>query len=187
MRAPNLCSREKWIIVFCLTAISVGADFKLSCSLAAPAPPSQKQTGADSGSLTDKAAGAKSTAALVKKLNDAYTAHDGNAYLKLVQAPVRQRMRMEIQFVRDAHNVARNFKFLTVAEEKKRTGSSAKIADDNKNGSDKAAYNLPLVGYIDFDLKSSPDASPLVVGVPVGESKGQFFIVCKVSPAKTTP
>jgi hypothetical protein len=156
-------------------------------------PPGGKTAGGTSGSpraakpvasLTDKPVGAKTTDELIRKIAQAYEAHDSAAYLKIVKAPLRERMQMQIQFVRDGHNVVRNFKYLTVAQEVARMGAApgaASMGKDKIVNGVKSTYSLPVVGYVDFDVKSSPEAEPIVAGVPVGQADGKYFLVSRIT------
>ncbi|MBU6454055.1 MAG: hypothetical protein KGS72_19910 [Cyanobacteria bacterium REEB67] len=140
-------------------------------------------SGKSGPSLTDKPVGAKTTDELIRKIAQAYDAHDSAAYLNVVRAPLRDRMQMEIQFVRDASHVVRNFRYVSVAQEVARMGSAPgadSMGKDKSVNGVKSTYSLPVVGYIDFEVKSSPGAKPVVVGVPVGQGDGKFFLVTRV-------
>ena len=161
------------------TLTGTAGDTKPTDGISAGPPP-----GKPVASLTDKPVGAKTTDELIRKIAQAYEAHDSAAYLKIVKAPLRERTQMQIQFVKDGHNVVRNFKYLTVAQEVARMGAApgaASMGKDKIVNGVKSTYSLPVVGYIDFDVKSSPEAEPIVAGVPVGQADGKYFLVSRIT------
>lgn len=141
-------------------------------------------------SLSDPPVGAKTTAELVNKLSGAYRGKDAAAYLSILKAPMRDRIRLHLHFRRDCISPLFNFKFVTVAEEAARikapkdtVGKRATIDGVEQD------YELPVVGFIDYESHNNLQGPPDVTSVAVGKGKDAYFIETRLKVeggAKTT-
>jgi len=147
---------------------------------ASPAASDKVEKSKHASRFDEKIVGAKSAPDLVKKVEAAYTKKDTSAYLSLLQAPIRSRIRMKLQFKRDSNGTASNFKYVTVAQE------AARIKDTDPSFAKAKTvagvvedYDLPVVGYIDFQLASSTKQT---IGLPVGKGKDGYYLVMRHAP-----
>jgi hypothetical protein len=132
-------------------------------------------------SLNDPPIGSKSREDLMRRLSKAYDTHNDSQYLSLFKASLVQKLRLQTQFDRDSAFIARNFRCVTVDEEKARlkarppanTSADKKAASDGKKSDNDKRKALPIIGYVDFDLKAGPDAPPLVIGLPLVQTREQ--------------
>jgi hypothetical protein len=144
----------------------------------APAAVAGKTAKKKNASLADPPVGATTTAELVKKLSDAYMNKDDVAYLSLLKAPMRTRIRMHQQFRREFNKPVANFKFVKIAEEAARIKASLKTVGTRTivNGVVED-YDLPVIGFIDYERRDNVQAPADKRGIAVGKGKGAFFLV----------
>jgi len=141
------------------------------------------------GSFADPPVGAKSQEALLKKFEEAYKNKDGSAYIALIKTPFRQRVQMELQFQRECRSPVNNFKLVSVEHEIYRVKMpSANIGKPRMVDGKQEDYDLPVVGFINYDVHTNVQAPPDVIGMAIGEDKAKqtFYIVTRhpVMPAK---
>jgi len=133
-------------------------------------------------SFSDPPVGAKSQEALLKKFEEAYKKKDGGAYIAVLKAPFRQRVQMELQFQRECRSPVNNFKLTSVEQEIYRVKMpSANIGKARVVDGKQEDYDLPVVGFINYDVHTNVQAPPDVIGMAVGEDKAThtFFIVTR--------
>jgi hypothetical protein len=143
-------------------------------------------------SFADQPVGGKTTAELFKKFTAAYASKDDVAFLTLVKAPMRIRIRMHQQFRRDAKKPTANFKLETTDEEAARIRvPKADLIKPIKGSAGEESFELPVVGFIIYDIKSEgapAGEKPSTVGLAIGKAKEGFFIIPRVpqNAAKST-
>ena len=152
--------------------------------------PEKAARGKSTASLSDPPVGAKTTAELVKKLSDAYRSKDAVAYLSILKAPMRERIRLHLHFRRDCSNPLFNFKFVTIAEEAARIKAPQDTVGKRTtvNGVEED-YQLPVVGFIDYESHKNLQGPPDVMSVAVCKGKDAYFIETRLAVeggAKTT-
>jgi hypothetical protein len=192
-RGPCFKATATLIVLICLCApqAPVLAKDVVSAAAAKSAPIQHKadnspaQTAADQTAkskkppmISDPPVGVKTTDELVKKLSDAYKNKDDVAYLSVLKAPMRTRIRMHQQFKRECSNPVTNFKFITVAQEAARIKApkDTLVKRTNVNGVEHE-YTLPVVGFINYDSRMNIQGPPDVMGIAVGKGNGAYFLV----------
>jgi len=152
------------------------------------APQGKSRRGA---SFVDPPVGAKSTAELVQKLSDSFLKRDDVYYLSLVKAPMRTRIRMHQQFMRDCNRPTSDFKFETVAEEAARLNTTKDaVAKRTTNNGTTEEYEFPVFGFITYDSHTSLAASAPKLerpGIAVGKVKDTYFIITRQPVEVATP
>ena len=134
----------------------------------------------DSNVFTTAPVGAKSTDELLKQYISAFAHDDEAIYLSLLKGHLRTRMRMQMQFRRDCKKSTGNFRYLTLAEERARLGpAGANVGKNAVVDGEKVTYELPVVGFIDYDLRTAPDAKPEVIATAVGKDKNAYYLVIR--------
>ncbi len=143
-------------------------------------------------SFVDPPVGAKSTADLVKKLSEAYYRKDDVSYLSLVKAPIRTRIRMHQQFMRECHRPTSDFKYETVAEEAARLNTTKDALTKRMPASGGGeGYEVPVVGFITYDSHNALSRFGAKIlnapAWPCAKLKDTYFIITKQSADAATP
>jgi|GEM_PF-3398633 len=141
-------------------------------------------------SFADQPVGAKSQEALLKKFEEAYKNKDGGAYIALIKTPFRQRVQMELQFQRECRSPVNNFKLSSVEHEIYRVKMpSANIGKSRMIDGKLEDYDLPVVGFINYDVHTNVQAPPDVIGMAIGEDKAThtFYIVTRHPAVPAVP
>ncbi|MBS1997242.1 MAG: hypothetical protein JSS86_13070 [Cyanobacteria bacterium SZAS LIN-2] len=145
---------------------------------AKPAPGQTKKE----ASFSDPPVGAKSQEELLKKFAAAYKNKDGGAYISLLKVPYRERVQMEIQFQRECLSPVGNFKLVSVEGESFRCKApNANLGKPRTVNGVPEDYDLPVVSFIDYEVRPNVQRPPDVIGMAVGEDKASqtYYIVIR--------